>query len=63
MVWPEDVQRFYQPLDPYINRHIGMDCAMFNGSSPEDFDIYRVAKERTFQTTFGTNEVRMFDSS
>ena len=41
--WPEDLQRFYQPLDPYIRRETGMDCAMFNDSSHEDFKYYEDA--------------------
>ena len=44
-VWHEDLSRFYQPLDPYILRDLGMDCALFNDSSVEDFDLYlRAAK-------------------
>ena len=44
-VWHEDLTRFYQPLDPYILRDLGMDCAMFNDSSVEDFEFYvRAAK-------------------
>ena len=61
--WPEQVGKFYMPLDPYLLKDIGMDCAMFNDSSHEDFQIYQVAKERTFQTTFGTNAVRTFSST
>ena len=38
--WKHDLTRFYQPLDPYITRELGMDCAMFNDSSVEDFNFY-----------------------
>ncbi len=35
----QTIERFYQPLDPYITRAIGMDCAMFNDSSHDDFQF------------------------
>ena len=43
--WPGDLQKFYQPLDPYILRDLGMDCAMFNAASLEDFKIYQAAAD------------------
>ena len=47
--WPEDLTRFYQPLDPYILRHLGMDCAMFNDSSAEDFSFYLQAAKSALE--------------
>ena len=43
--WPGDLQKFYQPLDPYILRDIGIDCAMFNTASREDFTVYQAAAD------------------